>query len=380
MRKPFSAINLICKAINKVAIGTIVHANNFRAEYGTHFATSERISWILIGLMHCGILERVKRGHYRVLAYVPDFLDQTTFEANAGFTKRIETPEGTKYVLRGKPWKLGDAMPIKSDPNPIVARFKVNEPAPNSRALERLSGLLTIRNKFEDSYAGGIKLVWDIENFSEMKLVVLKVPYTAHNPKWFTSLDSAINALSIFRGIDVEEVVDILLELNDASEEVIHGSHDHIPSGKDTGKRPEPTISENEISDLAKQFIDAFTPIPQKQEDPFFDGRNDHLKHTEWYKEQVRLRHNAKVIGNQASKFQELLSVPNYIGKTIYFESGNELVKDKIESYQIQVKAGEASSIHSITTEDGEEFNSLDDVFLSKQALTEHYQKMVDAL
>src|ERR1017187_2797412 len=142
MRKPNMPFDNIVNYINSKPIGSNYTVAELHRAVNT--GASQRCCTVNMTLRECGCVERVKRGTYKILHRIPDFVDSTTFEANRGYTESVFTnvPQGTpnsyqrryegtyytvSYVPRGLKWKVGQPDPRLLESVGIDAEAEMNK-------------------------------------------------------------------------------------------------------------------------------------------------------------------------------------------------------------------------------------------------------------
>jgi hypothetical protein len=133
-RKPNSIFDEQVKAINSYKVGDIYKVKDLRNRMNVGRNNTDRVGDYHLDLLSTKCIERVKRGQYRVLGWIPDFLTLNMCEANRGYTTYGPNPKyigkSEKYgeqghydewyingerprieVPRGKTWKLGESNP-----------------------------------------------------------------------------------------------------------------------------------------------------------------------------------------------------------------------------------------------------------------------------
>lgn len=125
-RKPGGYFDTICNYINKIGVNE--YFTSAEARKATNIG-SERLCYILIFLKRANVLERVGRGHYRVLAEIPDFVTYNMLEANSGYMKYYCDKNGNfRSSERGPKWMAGDPNPYESsNPNDEVLENFIDE-------------------------------------------------------------------------------------------------------------------------------------------------------------------------------------------------------------------------------------------------------------
>ena len=137
-RKSDSLFNAMVDAINSYEIGETYKVSDMRKKMSGSSRSHTRTTNFshrtdLVGKYHLDLLStkcivRVKRGYYKVLGIIPEFLTQNMCQANRGYTNCIKNPEFKGYepgtyksidgiqlylqIARGKTWHLGESNPF----------------------------------------------------------------------------------------------------------------------------------------------------------------------------------------------------------------------------------------------------------------------------
>lgn len=128
-RKQGGLFDKMVNAINSYNVGDIYKVSEMRQKLGSHSYWTERVGDYHKDLLSTKCIKRVKRGHYQVLGFIPDFLTLNMCEANRGY--QIYKLENGKMQCteRGKKWKLGEPNPFitETESNPILSDAQLNE-------------------------------------------------------------------------------------------------------------------------------------------------------------------------------------------------------------------------------------------------------------
>jgi len=102
--------NKVCEFLNENAtypVKKLITSAEIRKATG---ANSERLCYIMEGLMRSGNVARVKRGIYRIEAHIPDFVTSDIIEkANRGYGRWDNITR--KYLRESPTWKVGEPNP-----------------------------------------------------------------------------------------------------------------------------------------------------------------------------------------------------------------------------------------------------------------------------
>jgi len=126
-RNPNSTFGAMCTAINSLPVGSTYRVKELREMLPSNCNSIYTVGWHHVRLLTTGCIQRVKRGTYKIIAHIPDFVTVSTCEGNGGY-KRDRFTSGKTAKLRGKPWKLGDA-PLVEEKKVEVKKNKVKRQA-----------------------------------------------------------------------------------------------------------------------------------------------------------------------------------------------------------------------------------------------------------
>ena len=76
-RKKGSQFDQVCEFINSKPIGTVYKSKELRDECDT--VTPQRLGYCHMFIRQAKCVERVKRGYYKILAHLPDFVTYNMF-------------------------------------------------------------------------------------------------------------------------------------------------------------------------------------------------------------------------------------------------------------------------------------------------------------
>lgn len=142
-RKTTGIFNAMVNSINSFEIGETYKVADMRKRMTEGRYNTERVGDYHLDLLSTNCIVRVKRGYYKVLGKLPEFLTLNMCEANRGYTFYEKNPEFLGYinttdktqpgyyksingipaninVPRGKKWKLGE-------PNPFITVVENND-------------------------------------------------------------------------------------------------------------------------------------------------------------------------------------------------------------------------------------------------------------
>ena len=117
-RKKGSQFDQVCEFINSKPIGSTYSSKELRD--GCDTVTPQRLGYCHMFILQAKCVERVKRGYYKVLAHLPDFVTYNMLEANRGYTYSIRNPYYGKgnpnenyhlHIPRGLQWHANEPNP-----------------------------------------------------------------------------------------------------------------------------------------------------------------------------------------------------------------------------------------------------------------------------
>jgi len=125
-RKKGSQFDQVCEFINSKPIGTVYKSKELRDECDT--VTPQRLGYCHMFIRQAKCVERVKRGYYKILAHLPDFVTYNMLEANRGYKYSVRNPNFGKgdstesyylHIPRGLEW-------YANQPNPYLVKQEVD--------------------------------------------------------------------------------------------------------------------------------------------------------------------------------------------------------------------------------------------------------------
>ncbi len=117
-RKKGSQFDQVCEFINSKPIGSTYSSRELRHKCSS--VTPQRLGYCHMFILQAKCVERVRRGHYKVLAHLPDFVTYNMLEANRGYN----------YCLRNPHFRSGDNSQPYYLKIPRGLQWHANEPNP----------------------------------------------------------------------------------------------------------------------------------------------------------------------------------------------------------------------------------------------------------